>query len=134
VGEIENPSQQQQQQQQQQQHSLLSQASWGRLEMKPKRDEKQGDTERDIKGTKTERGHGSGTLIDNLQALLSIAKSLETDRKPISKETNNHASVITRKAFSVCVCNLILYPFFFLNLLIRNSPTCSRKKRESALR
>jgi hypothetical protein len=25
-------------------HSLLSQASWGRLEMKPKRDEKQGDT------------------------------------------------------------------------------------------
>jgi serine/threonine protein kinase len=27
-----------------QQHSLLSQASWGRLEMKPKRDEKQGDT------------------------------------------------------------------------------------------
>jgi hypothetical protein len=31
-------------QQQQQQHSLLSQASWGRLEMKPKRDEKQGDT------------------------------------------------------------------------------------------
>jgi hypothetical protein len=32
------------QQQQQQQHNLLSQASWGRLEMKPKRDEKQGDT------------------------------------------------------------------------------------------
>jgi hypothetical protein len=30
--------------QQQQQHSLLSQASWGRLEIKPKRDEKQGDT------------------------------------------------------------------------------------------
>jgi hypothetical protein len=30
--------------QQQQQHSLLSQASWGRLEMKLKRDEKQGDT------------------------------------------------------------------------------------------
>jgi hypothetical protein len=28
-----------QQQQQQQQHSLLSQASWGRLEMKPKRDD-----------------------------------------------------------------------------------------------
>jgi hypothetical protein len=28
----------------QQQRSLLSQASWGRLEMKPKRDEKQGDT------------------------------------------------------------------------------------------
>jgi hypothetical protein len=35
---------QQQQQQQQQQHSILSQASWGRLEMKPKRDDKQGDT------------------------------------------------------------------------------------------
>jgi hypothetical protein len=62
-------------QQQQQQHSLLSQASWGRLEMKPKRDEKQGDTKKDIKGDK--RGHGSGTLIANLQALLSIAKSLE---------------------------------------------------------
>jgi hypothetical protein len=27
-----------------QQYSLLSQASWDRLEMKPKRDEKQGDT------------------------------------------------------------------------------------------
>jgi hypothetical protein len=40
------------QQQQQQQHSLLSQASWGRLEMKPKRDEKQGDTKRDINGTR----------------------------------------------------------------------------------
>jgi hypothetical protein len=30
----------QKQQQQQQQHSILSQASWGRLEMKPKKDEK----------------------------------------------------------------------------------------------
>jgi hypothetical protein len=39
-------------QQQQQQHSLLSQASWGRLEIKPKRDEKQRDTERDINGTR----------------------------------------------------------------------------------
>jgi signal peptidase I len=38
--------------QQQQQHSILSQVSWGRLEMKPKRDEKQGDTKRDIKGTR----------------------------------------------------------------------------------
>jgi len=34
------------QQQQQQQHSILSQASWGRLEMKPKR----------------HKSHGSGTL------------------------------------------------------------------------
>jgi len=32
-----NTTQQQQQQQQQQQHSLFSQASWGRLEMKPER-------------------------------------------------------------------------------------------------
>ena len=45
--------------QQQQQHSLLSQASWGRLEMKPKR----------------HKGHGSGTLIASLQALLSKATS-----------------------------------------------------------
>jgi hypothetical protein len=30
--------------QQQQQHNLFSQARWGKLEMKPKRDEKQGDT------------------------------------------------------------------------------------------
>jgi hypothetical protein len=29
------------------------------------------------KGHKTKRGHGSGTLIVNLQAFLSIAKSLE---------------------------------------------------------
>ena len=40
----------QQQQQQQQQHSLLSQASWGRLEMKPKR----------------HKCHSSGTLIASL--------------------------------------------------------------------
>jgi hypothetical protein len=44
--------------------------------MKPKRDDKQGD----IKGHKwhkTERGHGSGTLIASLKALMSIAKYLE---------------------------------------------------------
>ena len=50
----------QQQQQQQQQHSLFSQASWGTLEMKPKRN----------------KGHGSGTLIASFQALLSKAISL----------------------------------------------------------
>src|SRR6185369_1971175 len=49
------------QQQQQQQHSLFSQASWGRLEMKPKRN----------------KCHGSGTLIASLQALLSKAIFLE---------------------------------------------------------
>jgi hypothetical protein len=38
--------------QKQQQHSLLSQASWGRLEMKPKRDDKQGGTQRNIKDTR----------------------------------------------------------------------------------
>jgi len=47
--------------QQQQQHSLLSQASWGRIEMKPTR----------------HKGHGSGTLIASLQALLSKATSSE---------------------------------------------------------
>jgi hypothetical protein len=41
-------STEQQQQQQQQQHSLLSQASWGRLKMKPKRDEKIMSTEKEI--------------------------------------------------------------------------------------
>jgi hypothetical protein len=60
----------------QQQHSLLSQASWGRLEMKPKKDEKTGRHIKGQKEHKTKRGHGSGTLIANLQALLSIAKSL----------------------------------------------------------
>ena len=48
-------------QQQQQQQSLLSQTSWGRLEMKPKR----------------HKGHGSGTLIASLQALLSKTNSSE---------------------------------------------------------
>ena len=47
--------------QQQQQHSLLSQASWGRLKMKPKRP----------------KNHGSSTLIASLQVLLSKATSLE---------------------------------------------------------
>ena len=41
--------------------AFLSQASSGRLEMKPKRN----------------KGHGSGTLIASLQALLSKATSLE---------------------------------------------------------
>ena len=45
--------------QQQQQQSLLSQASWDRLEMKPKR----------------HKGHGSGTLIASLQALISKTNS-----------------------------------------------------------
>ena len=49
------------QQQQQQQHSLLSQASWGKLEMKPK----------------IHKGHGSGKLIASLQSLLSKATSSE---------------------------------------------------------
>ena len=48
-------------QQQQQQHSLFPQASWGRLEMKPKRN----------------KSHSSGTLIASLQALLSKAISLD---------------------------------------------------------
>jgi len=60
-----------------QQHSLLSQASWGRLEMKPKR----------------HKGHGSCTLIASLQALLSKAiswgisqslRSLLTDSSQVS--------------------------------------------------
>jgi len=46
---------------QQQQYSLLSQANWGRLEMKPK----------------IHKDHGSGTLIASLQALLSKATSSE---------------------------------------------------------
>ena len=36
-GQAESSNKQLQQQQQQQQHSLFSQASWGRLEMKPER-------------------------------------------------------------------------------------------------
>jgi hypothetical protein len=57
-----------QNQQQQQQLSLLSQASRGRLDMKPK-----GTT--NIKTRR--RSHGSGTLMASLQAPLSKAKSLE---------------------------------------------------------
>ena len=41
--------------------AFFSQASWGRLEMKPKRN----------------KGHGSGKLIASLQTLLSKATSLE---------------------------------------------------------
>ena len=57
----QEPTRLQNTQQQQQQHSLLSQASWGRLEMKPKR----------------HKGQGSGTLIASLQALLFKANSSE---------------------------------------------------------
>src|SRR6187551_2268407 len=64
------------QQQQQQQHSLLSQASWGRLEVKPKKSKKK--TEKELEESRKEsKDHGSGTLIASLQALLSIAKFLE---------------------------------------------------------
>ena len=48
----------------QQQHSLLSQLSWGRLEMKPKR----------------HKGQGSATLIASLQALLSKANSSDVSQ------------------------------------------------------
>jgi hypothetical protein len=65
-----------QQDKQQQQHSILSQINWGRLKMKPKRDEKQGHI-KGHKGHKTKKGHSSDTLIVNLQALLSITKSLK---------------------------------------------------------
>jgi len=70
---------------QQQQHSLLSQASWGRLEMKSIRNTKaptETQKEHKAKGRERdkqneEKGHGSGTSIASLQALLSIASSLE---------------------------------------------------------
>jgi hypothetical protein len=66
-----------QQQQQQQQLNLLSQASWGRLEMKPTRNK--GRRSAKHKNTKEQRkikDHVSGTLIASLQALLSITNSL----------------------------------------------------------
>ena len=63
----------QQQQQQQQQHSFFSQASWGRLEMKPERKKVQ----------------GSVTLIASLQALLSKAISLEIFQSLRSLLTNS---------------------------------------------
>jgi len=70
---------------QQQQHSLLSQASWGRLEMKSIRNTKaptETQKEHKAKGRERdkqneEKGHGSGTSIASLQALLSIVSSLE---------------------------------------------------------
>jgi hypothetical protein len=72
--------------------------------MKPKRDEKQGDI-KGHKGHKTERDHGSGTLIANLQALLSIAKSLEifhslrsllTDSSINDKNTDTKMTMYTK--------------------------------------
>jgi len=53
--------------------SLLSQASWGRLQMKPKRN----------------KGHGLGTLIASLQVLLSKAISLEILQSLRSLLTNS---------------------------------------------
>ena len=60
-------------QQQQQQHSIFSQTSWGRLEMKPLR---------------------SGTLIASLQALISKAISLEIFQSLMSLLTDSsHVSL-----------------------------------------
>jgi hypothetical protein len=64
------------QQQQQQQLSLLSQASRGRLDMKPKGT---------INIKTRRRSHGSGTLMASLQAPLSKAKSLELFQKISSR-------------------------------------------------
>jgi hypothetical protein len=56
----------------QQQLSLLSQASWGRLEMKPTRNKGR----RSTKLKRKRKDHVSGTLIASLQALLSLTNSL----------------------------------------------------------
>ena len=58
--------------------NLFSQASWGRLQMKPKRN----------------KGHGLGTLIASLQVLLSKAISLEILQSLRSLLTNSsHVSL-----------------------------------------
>jgi len=69
-------------QQQQQQHNLLSQASWDRLEMKPKRNKDKRNTKKDTRqkveiGVNRNKGLGSGMLIASFQALLSIANYLK---------------------------------------------------------
>ena len=76
--------------QQQQQQSLLSQTSWGRLEMKPKRHE----------------GHGSGTLIASLQALLSKANS----------EISQSLRYLLIDLFQISL-GLPLPPLYFINTL-----------------
>jgi hypothetical protein len=58
-----------------QQLSLLSQASWGRLEMKPTRNKGRRST-RTQKHKRKRKDHVSGTFIASLQALLSITNSL----------------------------------------------------------
>jgi hypothetical protein len=58
-----------------QQLSLLSQTSWGRLEVKPTRNKGRRSTKH--KNTKAQKkDHVWGTLIASLQALLSITNSL----------------------------------------------------------
>ena len=56
------------QQQQQQQRSFFSQASWVRLEMKPKRN----------------KGHGSGTLVAISLEIFQSLRSLLTDSSQVS--------------------------------------------------
>jgi hypothetical protein len=62
----------------------LSQASWDRLEMKSKRNKGKRNTKKDTTqeveigvNKNRNKGNGSGTLIGSLQALRSIANSLE---------------------------------------------------------
>jgi hypothetical protein len=61
----------------QQQLSLLSQASWGRLEMNPQ-ETRVGEAQSTgtQKHKRKRKDHVSGTLIASLQALLSITNSL----------------------------------------------------------
>ena len=58
-----------------QQHSLFSQASWGRVEMKPKRN----------------KSHGSGTLIASFQSIYLGHDSAYVDWKTLSPESSQHS-------------------------------------------
>ena len=84
--------------QQQQQHSLLSQASWDRLEMKPKR----------------HTGHGSGTLIASLQALLSKTTSSEISQSLRSLLTDSSQSEKIQKIKKNTVTDGVACPFCLL--------------------
>ena len=93
-------------QQQQQQQSLLSQTSWGRLKMKPKR----------------HKCHGSGTLIASLQALLSKANSSEISQCNLihlwKRNLSGQITISTTAQYFKCEIEMCGYLFWTNKFLL----------------
>jgi hypothetical protein len=83
--------------------------------MKPKKRREIGRHIKGHKGHKTERGHGSDTLIASLQALLSIAKSAPTpplvELTPVAQFQTSSSAVATIAFFQQLTAQVCFITF-----------------------